>query len=162
MSPLRLLVPGLLAALATAGCPPPDYVPVGLQIDLEVPASADPFDSIRGIRVCLVSDQGDAFYLFPSDPGAFVVPEVPGDMIVSLEIQGIDREPDDIEVGDDPSILALASVTNAPLSVDGEAGYVTTRFALCGDGCPTDCGQPVTLPAGEDSIGLRRVFLDSP
>ena len=162
MNPDRLLIVGLLAALSVAGCPPPDYVPVGLQVDLEVSADADPFESIRGIRVCLISDQGDAFYLFPSDPGAFVVPEVPGDMNVSLEIQGIDSEPDDIELGDDPAILALASVTDAPLSVGGEAGYVTAPFALCGNECPADCGQPVTLPNGQDSIGLRRVFLDSP
>jgi len=148
--------------VATSACPPPNYQSVGLQVDLEVSAGEDPFDTIRGLRVCLDSERGESFYLFPSDPGSFLVPEVPTDMLVSLEIQGIDREPDEIELGDDPLILARASVTDAPLSVDGEAGYVSTRFSLCGDDCPTDCGAPVTLPAGEDSIGLRRVLGDSP
>jgi len=162
LSPKRLAACCALALLVLTGCPPPDYVPVGLHVDLQVSADADPFEGIRGVRVCLTSDAGGAFYLYPSDPGTFLVPEVPGDMLVSLEIQGIDLEPDEIEIGEDPAILAHASVTDAPLSIDGDAGYVTAAFALCGDDCPADCGQPDTLPMGEDSIGVRRVLLDSP
>lgn len=147
------LVPLLLLSL---GCAPPDYVPVGLQVDLQVTGDDDPFETISGLRVCLTSDAGEAFYLFPRDPGTYLIPDVPADTVVSLEIQGLDREPDDIDPGEEPTVLAWAVLPEAMVAPAGEGGAVDVSFGSCADDCPEDCSAPETLPVGESSIGLRK------
>ena len=154
---LRVSAVLLLLVVSSPACAPPDYVPVGLQVDLVVDPEADPFEVMRGVRICVQSDLGDAFYLYPDDPGTFLVPDLPTDMSVSLEIQGIDLEPLEVDVDVETAVLALATVADASLSAGEEAGHVSTSFELCSDDCPTSCALPPTLPAGEDSIGLRRM-----
>ncbi len=153
---MRSLVPLLLVLWLAPGCAPPDYVPVGLQVDLQVTADDDPFDTISGLRVCLASDAGDAFYLFPRDPGSYLIPDVPADTVVSLEIHGLDREPDEIDLGEEPTVLAWAIVPDAVVAPAGEGDAVDVDFGSCTDDCPADCSTPETLPVGESAIGLRR------
>ena len=152
---MRRLV--FLAILLAVGCAPPDYVPVGLQVDLEVSETDDPFEQIAGLRVCLISDEGNGFYLFPRDPGTFLIPDVPEGAVVSLEIHGIDREPDEIGLGEQPTVLAQAEIAGVEVAASGEGVAYTVVFASCGAGeCPEDCSMPETLPVGESAIGLRR------
>ena len=152
---MRRLV--LLAWLLAVGCAPPDYVPVGLQVDLEVSEADDPFERIAGLRVCLTSDEGDGFFLFPRDPGTYLIPDVPAGAMVSLEIQGIDREPDEIDLGDQPSVRGRGGSTGGGVAGSGEGAAHAVEFASCADDeCPEDCSMPETLPVGESSIGLRR------
>jgi len=146
--------------LSLGGCAPPDYVPVGLQVDLQVTGDDDPFEEIAGLRVCLTSDVGDAFYLFPRDPGTYLIPEVPADTVVSLEIHGLDREPDEIELGELPTVLAHAQLAHANVAESGEAEAIVVVFASCAEDCPGDCSAPETLPAGESAIGLRKASFD--
>lgn len=149
---VRCLAPLFLMVL---GCAPPDYVPVGLQVDLQVAEDDAPFETIAGLRVCLASDAGDAFYLFPRDPGSYLIPDVPADTVVSLEIHGLDREPDEIELGEEPTVLAAAVLSEAVVASVGEGSAVTVAFGSCTDDCPEDCSMPETLPVGESAIGLR-------
>jgi len=144
-----------------AGCAPPDYVPVGLQVDLAVSEEDDPFEQIAGLRVCLTSDAGDGFYLFPRDPGTYLIPDVPAGAVVSLEIHGIDREPEEIELGEQPGVLARAEIAGVEVAAAGEGQAHTVTFASCGTGeCPEDCSMPETLPVGESAIGLREAPAD--
>ena len=160
---MRRLFP-LLLLVVVPGCAPPDYVPVGLQVDLEVPEDAGPLDEIAGLRVCLSSDAGDGFYLFPRDPGTHLIPEVPGGTTVNLEIHGLDREPDEIDLGHQPAVLAWAEVLDAPVAAGeaqgGQGEARTAPFMPCTDDCPDDCSRPETLAVGESSIGLRWAPID--
>lgn len=149
----RHLVPLLLVFF---GCAPPDYVPVGLQVDLRVTEDDDPFETIAGLRVCLTSVDGDAFYLFPRDPGSYLIPGVPADTVISLEIHGLDQEPDDIELGEQPTVLARATLPDTLVARAGEGEAVTVDFGSCAGDCPDDCSAPETLPVGESAVGLRR------
>jgi hypothetical protein len=153
---MRRSLPLLPLFALAAGCAPPDYIPVGLQVDLQVTEDDDPFDTISGLRVCLTSDAGDAFYLFPRDPGAYLIPDVPADTVVSLEIHGLDREPDEIDLGEEPTVLAWAVLSDAVVASTGEGGAVDVDFGSCTDDCPADCSAPETLPVGESAIGLRK------
>jgi hypothetical protein len=153
---MRRLLPLLPLFVLAAGCAPPNYVPVGLQVDLQVAQDDDPFEAIAGLRVCLSSDAGDAFYLFPRDPGTYLIPDVPAETTVTLEIHGLDREPDEIELGVEPTVLARAILADAIVAPTGEGDAITIDFVSCLDDCPEDCSAPETLPVGESAIGLRK------
>jgi hypothetical protein len=149
-----------LAVLMASGCARPVYEDVGLQVDLQVSESDDPFEQIAGVRVCLSGDAGAAFFLFPRDPGSYLITDIPGDEHYDIAVQGLDREPDEIEAGSQPQVLAHVTLEDAAVALAGESGFVEASFTSCGADCPGDCAEPVTLPTGDEAIGLRRMLSD--
>jgi len=156
----RAGIASALLGLLACGCGLPAYTDVGLQVDLQVTEHDDPFDAIAGVRICLSADVGDAFYLFPRDPGSYLITGIPGDTDYDLVVQGLDAEPDDIEPGASPRVLAHAAIDAAPVAIAGEPAFVEAAFTSCGDDCPADCSAPATLPAGDQAIGLRRMLAE--
>ena len=151
----------LLAATWLVGCPPPETVVVDLQVDLQVDPAADPFEEVLSVRVCLAADGETMFELFPVDPGSYLIADLPESSHVDLVVLGFDLDPDAIRRGEEPAVIAEATVTGAPLGA-GEPAYEVADFGFCDDSCPADCSQPETLASGAASIGLRRIEKTTP
>ncbi len=146
----------LVITLVVAGCPPPDYQAVDLQVDLVVDPDDDPFDTLGSVRVCFTADAGNEFELFPRDPGTYLVPAIP-DGTYDLVVQGFDLDSELVRDGEVPTVVAHAALPGVQVTAGGTPVYETVPFRLCGDDCPADCAAPVTLGPGEASIGLRRM-----
>ncbi len=156
--------PALLALLFSiawfAGCPPPESVAVDLQVDLQVEPAADPFDEVQSVRVCIDADGATAFELFPVDPGSYLIADLPEASALGLVVLGFDLDPDAIRLGEEPSVVAQASIAGAVLG--GEPSYVSADFRFCDGDCLSDCSQPETLGNGTAAIGLRRAEKAAP
>ncbi len=150
----------LAVAGGGAGCGLPDYAAVDLQIDLLVPADDDPFEEMESLRVCLASGGETWFDLLPADPEAHLLPDLPAARDLSVQLLGLDRDPDAVRAGEPATAVAAGRAEGLTLNTGGEPRYATVAFQRCDDDCPEDCDAPVTMGSGQAVLGLRRVALE--
>lgn len=146
----------MTAAIAlAAACGVPKRVDVDLQIDLEVHDDSDPWDSLSGVRVCVVGADGNGLRVdFARDPGTYVLGGLPLGEPLDVTVQALDLDPDAVDSGDAPRVLAESRIEGAVLD-RASPPRLSLPFAECDGPCPGPCAAS-GLPAGDGFLGLRR------